>query len=79
MKRRCVTTAAAAASGNRSVCAVVVRDNQSHRLKIIDIDVSRPCRRLMGTSTSAQESDFDDDYLSHDDYDDVVVQEANER
>ncbi len=73
-----MTTAAAAASGNRSVLAVV-RDNQSHRSKIVDIDVSRPCRRLMGTSASAQESDFDDDYLSHDDYDDVVVQEANDR
>ena len=68
-----MTTAAAAASGNRSVCAVV-RDNRSHRSNTIDIiDVSRPCRRLMGTSASAIQEESDNDY------DDAVVHEANER
>ncbi len=76
-----MTTAAAAAAtassgGYRSVCVcAVVHENQSHRSNIIGIDVSRPCRRLMGTSACASAQEQENDY---DDVE-VEVQEANER
>jgi len=78
-KKRYVTTAAAAAAtassgGYRSVwVGAVVHENQSHKSNIIGIDMSRPCRRLMGTSACASVQEQENDY------DDVEVQEANER
>lgn len=81
-KRRCVTAAAVASGGCRRVCAV--RDNQSHRSNIIDIDNNMSCKITMKTNRQPFRIGYSSRRLmgtstqEHGDIN-VAVQVANER